>query len=154
VLPKAALQGSIATLIYVLVTHSNNHCKVATHNGGLWQRLHVFLQTMGKWLLWQVATYRFSLLQHLHMLQGIIKPCTKIMPVQCNEQCKTIQHIVNKHTRPYSIKNLLHYNDYHAHNTWCNFCSHVQIPMVVKYKHKGIHLRMVAALLFPSFSSV
>jgi hypothetical protein len=32
---KVALQGSIATLVYMLVTHSNNHCKVATHNDGL-----------------------------------------------------------------------------------------------------------------------
>jgi len=32
VLPKMALQVSIATLIYVLVTHTNNRCKVAMHN--------------------------------------------------------------------------------------------------------------------------
>jgi hypothetical protein len=32
---KVALQGSIATLVYMLVIHSNNHCKVATHNDGL-----------------------------------------------------------------------------------------------------------------------
>jgi len=48
VLPKVALQGSIATLIYVLVTRTNNRCKVATHNGGLWQRLYAFVQTMGE----------------------------------------------------------------------------------------------------------
>jgi hypothetical protein len=65
------LQGSIATLIYVLVTHANKRCKVATHNGGLWQRLYVYVQTMGERLLLLVATYRFSLLQHLYMLQGI-----------------------------------------------------------------------------------
>jgi hypothetical protein len=71
VLPKVALQGSIATLIYPLVTYTNNCCKVATHKDGLWQRLYVFVQTIGKLLLWFVATSRFSLLQHLYVLQGI-----------------------------------------------------------------------------------
>jgi len=33
-LPKVALQGSIATIIYPLVTHTNNRCKVATHKMG------------------------------------------------------------------------------------------------------------------------
>jgi hypothetical protein len=66
-----ALQGSIATLIYVLVTYTNIRCKVATHNDGLWQRLYVFVQIMGDRLHWFVATYRFSLLQHLYVLQGI-----------------------------------------------------------------------------------
>ena len=70
-LSKVALQGSIATLIYVLITRTNNRCKVATHNGGLWQRLYVFVQTMSELLLWFVATSRFSLLQHLHVLQEI-----------------------------------------------------------------------------------
>jgi hypothetical protein len=31
---KVALQGFIVTLIYLLVTHINNRCKVATHNDG------------------------------------------------------------------------------------------------------------------------
>lgn len=42
---------------------------------------------------------------------------TEIMPVQFNEQCKMIKHTGNKHTQPYCIKKLLHYNDYHPHNT-------------------------------------
>jgi hypothetical protein len=35
VLPKVALQGSIATLLYLLVTHNNNRCKVATNKDRL-----------------------------------------------------------------------------------------------------------------------
>jgi len=54
---KVALQGSLATLIYLLVTHTNNHCKVAMHNYGLWQRLHALVQTISELLLWFVATY-------------------------------------------------------------------------------------------------
>jgi hypothetical protein len=34
VLPEVALQGSIATLIYVLVTLTNNRCKLATDIDG------------------------------------------------------------------------------------------------------------------------
>jgi hypothetical protein len=60
VLLKVALQGSIATLIYPLVTHTNNHCKVATHNDSLWQHLHVFVQTIDELLL--------CLLQHIDLL--------------------------------------------------------------------------------------
>jgi hypothetical protein len=63
-----ALQGSIATFIYVLVTYTNNRCKVATHNDGLWQHLYVFVQIMGEQPLWFVVTYRFVLLQHLYVL--------------------------------------------------------------------------------------
>jgi len=71
VLHKVTLQGSIATLIYVLVTCTDKRCKVATHNGGLRQRLYVYVQTMSERLILLVATYRLSLLQHLYMLRGI-----------------------------------------------------------------------------------
>jgi hypothetical protein len=40
---EVALQGFVATLIYALVTPTNNRCKVATDNNGLWQRLYVFV---------------------------------------------------------------------------------------------------------------
>jgi phosphorylcholine metabolism protein LicD len=65
------MQGSTATLIYVLVTYTNIRYKVATHNDELWQRLYVFIQTVGERLHWFVVTYRISLLQHLYALQGI-----------------------------------------------------------------------------------
>ena len=67
-LPKVALRGSVATLIYALVNYTNNHCKVAMHNDGLWQHLYVFVKTIGERPLWFVVTYRFGLLQHLHVL--------------------------------------------------------------------------------------
>jgi hypothetical protein len=70
-LPKVALQRFVATLIYALVNYTNNRCKVATHNDGLWQRLYVFVKTMGEQPLWFVVTNRFGLLQHLHVLQEI-----------------------------------------------------------------------------------
>ena len=67
-LPKVALQEYVATLIYASVNCTNNRCKVATHNDGLWQHLYVFVKTMGEWPLWFVVTYRFGLLQQLHVL--------------------------------------------------------------------------------------
>ena len=48
---KVALQGSIATLIYALVTSTNKHCKVATNIDKLWQRLYVFVATTDELLL-------------------------------------------------------------------------------------------------------
>ena len=67
-LPKVELQGSVATFIYALVNCTNNRCKVATHNDGLWQHLYAFVKTMGERPLWFVVTYSFGLLQHLHVL--------------------------------------------------------------------------------------
>jgi hypothetical protein len=55
-LPKVALQGSIATLIYVLVTHTNNRCKVATHNGVYG---NAYMCLYNPW-----ANYFYVLLQH------------------------------------------------------------------------------------------
>ena len=48
---KVALQGSIATLIYALVTSTNKHCKVATNIDKLWQRLYAFVPTTDELLL-------------------------------------------------------------------------------------------------------
>ena len=48
---KVALQGSIATLIYALVTSTNKCSKVATDIDKLWQRLYVFVATTDELLL-------------------------------------------------------------------------------------------------------
>jgi hypothetical protein len=50
-LPEMALQGFAATLIYALVTPSNNRCKFATNIIGIWQHLYVFVQIMDEGLL-------------------------------------------------------------------------------------------------------
>jgi hypothetical protein len=48
---KVALQRSIATLIYVLVTPTNKRCKVAMDIDRLWQHLYAFVPTTDKLLL-------------------------------------------------------------------------------------------------------
>jgi hypothetical protein len=48
---KVALQGSIATLIYALVTSTNKRCKVATDIDRLWKRLYAFVATTEELLL-------------------------------------------------------------------------------------------------------
>jgi hypothetical protein len=54
---------------------------------------------------------------------------TEIMPVQFNEQCKIIKHTGNKHSQPYSIKNLLHVDGSHCNvdGSHCNLLqTHVE----------------------------
>jgi len=49
-LPEVALQGSIATLTYVLVTLTNNRCKLATDSDGYYNA-YMCVLTAGEWFV-------------------------------------------------------------------------------------------------------